>query len=179
MSRKLLVTIHLALAAFFSPILIVVGISGGLYLIGEKGQIDKQEIYRGDLSGYDFSNKDRENQIRQFIQLKGIEHEFEYAKGGTRFAMTRPTSKPYLFFQLDKEELVVSKRTPNFIASIIELHKGHGPTMFKTFQKFMAVGLLIILLSGLILGLTSKLYRFKTLAISGFGLITLLYFALF
>ncbi len=179
MSRKLIITIHLALAAFFTPILLIIGLSGGLYLIGEKGSVEKQEIYRGDLAGYDFKDKNRENQIRQFIKSHNIEHDFEYAKGGSDFGITRPTSKQHLLFQLEQDQLVVTKRTPNFIATIVELHKGHGPTAFKTFQKFVALGLFFILASGLFLGLTSPSLRKKTVAISGLGLITFLFFALF
>ena len=39
MSRTLLVTIHMTLAAFFAPFVFLVAISGGLYLIGVKGEL--------------------------------------------------------------------------------------------------------------------------------------------
>lgn len=179
MSRKLIVTIHLALAAFFTPILMIMGISGGLYLIGEKGKIDNERIYQGELSGFNFRSKNREEQVRQFIQAHNIKVEFEYLRGGSNFAITRPTSKQHLLFELKNRQLIVTKKSPNFIASIIELHKGHGPKMFKTYQKIMAIGLFLILLSGLYLGLTSRLYRYKTIAISGLGFATFLFFVLF
>jgi len=35
MNRKLLVTVHLYLASFFTPAVLLVAISGGLYLIGD------------------------------------------------------------------------------------------------------------------------------------------------
>ena len=38
MSRKLFVSIHLYLAAFFSPIVIIMAISGGLYLLDYEGE---------------------------------------------------------------------------------------------------------------------------------------------
>ncbi len=179
MSRKTIITLHLALAAFFAPVLIITGLSGGLYLISEKGIVEQLEIYRGEFTGLDLSAKDRENQIRQFIKTHNIDHDFEYIKGNNRQAYTRPTSKPHLLFEIKNEQLVVTKRTPNFVASIIELHKGHGPRAFKTFQKFMAVGLLLILLSGLYLGLTSPLYKYKTIFISGLGGTLFLFLALF
>ncbi len=172
MSRKLVVTIHLSLAAFFSPILIIIAISGGLYLIGEKGDIEKEVVFQGSLTEFNFSDDDMSGQVRQFIEKNNISHQFEYVKGGKTFAFTRPTSKQHLLFEASDNQLVVSKRTPNFIASIIELHKGHGPTLFKTYQKLTAVGLLLILVSGLFLGLTSPTYRKMTIAISGIGLMT-------
>lgn len=179
MSRKFIVTIHLAFAAFFSPVLLVVAISGGLYLIGEKGDVIKEEIYKGELAGYDFMAKDRESMIRQFLKTNNIDHEFEYAKGGDQFTITRPTSKQHLAFELKQDQLIVTKRTPNFIFAIIELHKGHGPTAFKTYQKMMAIGLIVILASGLYLGLLSPGYRRKTIVFSGLGLVSMLVLAYF
>lgn len=179
MSRKTIITLHLALAAFFAPVLIITGLSGGLYLISEKGSVKQQEIYRGELAGLDLGSKEAENQIRQFIQTQKIDYEFEYIKGNNKLAYTRPTSKLHLLFEVKNDKLVVTERTPNFAASIIELHKGHGPRAFKTFQKFMALGLLLILLSGLYLGLTSPLYKNKTIFISGLGGALFLFLALF
>lgn len=179
MSRKTIVTIHLALAAFLSPILIIIGLSGGLYLISEKGHVEQQEIYRGNMSELDLGSKDIESKIRQFIQTHKIDHEFEYIKGNHKIAYTRPTNKQHLLFQFKNRQLVVFKRSPDLVASIIELHKGHGPRAFKTFQKFTAVGLLLILLSGLYLGLTSRLYKYKTIFISCLGGALFLFLALF
>jgi uncharacterized iron-regulated membrane protein len=42
-SRKTLVTIHLYLAAFFAPILLIMAVSGGLYLLDIKGSMEKGE----------------------------------------------------------------------------------------------------------------------------------------
>ena len=178
MSRKLIITIHLALAAFFSPILIITGISGGLYLISEKGNIESQQIYENNNTNFSFGAENRENSIRTFMKEQNIDYDFEYVKGNNSFAITRPTSKLHYSFQLKNNQLVVNKRTPDFVASIIELHKGHGPTLFKTFQKLMAIGLFFILISGLYLGLTSPIYRNKTIAISGVGLITFILLAI-
>ncbi len=179
MSRKAIITLHLALAAFFSPILLMVGLSGGLYLIGEKGSFEQQEIYRGEIADFNLATKDTESQIRAFIQSHNIDHEFEYIKGNGKQSVTRPTSKQHLLFKIKGKQLIVTQRTPNFVASIVELHKGHGPRAFKTFQNFMAVGLLLILLSGLYLGLTSPMFKYKTLYISGLGGALFLFLALF
>jgi len=179
MQRKLLINIHLYLAAFFSPLVIITAISGGLYLIDEKGFTEENEIYSGNISEYDFDATDKENQVQQFLSKHNIKHDFEYIKGNSTSSYTRPTSRPHLLFKKEKNKLVVVKRTPNFVAAIIELHKGHGPRAFKTFQKIMAVGLLLILISGLILGLTSNLLRRKTLVISSVGLASFLFFVFF
>ena len=45
MDRKLLITIHMYLAAFFAPAVLLVAISGGLYLVGVKGEVKQERIY--------------------------------------------------------------------------------------------------------------------------------------
>ena len=47
MSRKLLINIHLYLAAFFTPVLLIMAISGGLYLMGIKGSYTEQQVFQG------------------------------------------------------------------------------------------------------------------------------------
>lgn len=170
MPRKLIVNIHLILAAFFAPILIITGISGGLYLIGEKGTVEQKIIYDGALGDRLFSTDNRQSEIERFVSENNLDYQFEYVKGGKNSFITRPSSRQYLSFTIKGDQLKVSQKSPNLVASIIELHKGHGPRLFKTFQKWMAIALFLILCSGLVLGLTSKVYRIKTIAISLSGL---------
>ena len=60
----------------------------------------------------------------------------------------------------------------------MELHMGHGPGLFKNFQKMFALGLLLIILSGLWLGLSSSGLRRRTLVISSAGAAVFLLLAL-
>ena len=46
--RRLIVKLHLMIAAFFAPILLMVALSGGLYLLGQKGQTLKTPIALSD-----------------------------------------------------------------------------------------------------------------------------------
>jgi hypothetical protein len=52
---------------------------------------------------------------------------------------------------------------------MIELHKGHGPGAFKTFQKIFALGLIFIMLSGLWLGISAARLRKSTLLTAAAG----------
>jgi hypothetical protein len=75
--------------------------------------------------------------------------------------------------------LVVSYNEPSIQSKLIELHKGHGPGIFKTFQKVIAVGLLFVVLSGFWLGVSALGLRRTTLIATGsgavlFGLLALL-----
>ncbi|MEE9329902.1 MAG: hypothetical protein V3V30_07155, partial [Parvularculaceae bacterium] len=56
-------------------------------------------------------------------------------------------------------------------ASLMELHKGHGPQLFKTYQKLVALGLMVVVLGGLVVGILAPLYRRKTLIACGIGLL--------
>ena len=47
---------------------------------------------------------------------------------------------------------------------MIELHKGHGPSLFKLYQKFVAILLIGVVLGGVLVGLLAKAYRGKTIA---------------
>jgi len=100
---------------------------------------------------------------------------FEYVKvkGGSLY--TRPTSSDHYIVNLASDGLEVVYAQPNLQSRMIELHKGHGPTAFKTFQKAFAVGLVFIILSGLWLGLSAtKLRRATTLTVAAGALTFLL-----
>ena len=60
---------------------------------------------------------------------------------------------------------------------MIELHKGAWTYVIQGFPKVMALGLLLIVLSGLWLGLTSSALRPSTLITSSLGLIAFLVLA--
>jgi len=61
---------------------------------------------------------------------------------------------------------------------MMELHKGHGPTAFKTYQKLVALALMAVVFGGFFVGLLAANYRRKTLIASGLGVIVFLLLAL-
>ena len=65
----------------------------------------------------------------------------------------------------------LTRNEPDLQKRLIELHKGHGPTAFKTLQKVMAVGLLAIVSTGFWLGLSAVGLRARMAAMSGAGLL--------
>lgn len=179
MSRKLLINIHLYLAAFMAPILIMIAISGGLYLMGYKGTVESNSLYKGKLSEFNVNAEDLDSEVNRFLKAQGVEANFDYAKKGGSSVFTRPTSREYYVIRIKdkgKEQgIELFHQKPDFVKTIVELHKGHGPTIFKTFQKFVAFGLVFILVSGLWLGLTApKLKKITiSLASGGFGVFIL------
>ncbi len=174
MTRKTIITLHLFLAAFLTPILVIIAVSGGMYLFGEKGNITKRTVYQGELADFDFQAKNKEALVLKFLAENQIEHKFDYIKSGSDFMLTRPTSKTHFLFEKENGNLIVTERAPDFVASMIEIHKGHGSRAMKFFQKVVAIALLLVLLSGLYLGLSSAILKTKTLAVTGAGLATFL-----
>ncbi len=170
MPRSLLINIHLYLAALFAPIVLMLAFSGGLYLLGVKGNVEQTAIQIPPDATLDLDSSRLEDDVQALLSNAGINHEFEYVKRKGSELYTRPTSREHYQIYHSTEGLVLTRNTPDIQAGLIELHKGHGPLAFKTLQKFTAAGLIIVLLSGVWLGLASDRLRKPTLISSGIGL---------
>jgi uncharacterized iron-regulated membrane protein len=180
MNRRFWVNLHLYLAAFFAPMLLIVAMSGGLYLLGIKGNVEKTEVPITKTVRLDLSSSTLEADVRLLLKEVGVQHDFEYVKLGERKVFTRPTSRASYEIKVSrgKERVSLTKIVPDLQKSMIELHKGHGPILFKQLQKVMALGLLTILLSGLYLGVTSKTLKIPTLLSAAAGLLVFIVFGL-
>ena len=180
MSRRLLVSIHLYLAAFFAPILLMMAISVGLYLLGQKGSIEKTPvpiaIDNAEIDS-DAGIAAMETAVRKLLAAIDPDFRFEYLNVKGSVIYTRPTSRTHYEIHLG-DEPKASLNEPSLQKRLIELHMGHGPRAFKTFQKAMAAGLILVMLSGLWLGISSAPLRNSTLLTSGAGLLAFLILAL-
>lgn len=176
MKRQLLIKIHLCLSAFFAPFLLLMAITGTCYLLGFKGST-KQEIVSSIAVG---DNTITKNYISSHIKKMAPDYSFEYIKEKPGVFYTRPTTRT--FYKIKKEgqsSYVVYKVTPNFLASIIEVHKGHGPSLLKTLQKVLGFILMLILITGVWLALQLKRDQKMTLVLIGAGFILLSIMILF
>lgn len=164
MSRKLFITIHMYLAAFFAPAVLLVAISGGLYLAGVKGSVIKEPIYSSSEVTIDSESSSLDADVTALLLNAGVEsYSFEYVKVSGKTLSTRPTSTEHYLIKLKDDGVEVIQARPNLQSRMIELHKGHGPNTFKTFQKVFAIGLIFIILSGLWLGISAARLRRSTL----------------
>ena len=173
--RSLWINIHLYLAAFFAPMLLVMAISGGGYLLGQKGSIEQTSIELDAPAQLSLGSESIEDDVRNLLVANAIEHEFEYLKILGQTIYTRPTSRTHYEFQLSGDQTNILRNEPDLQKRLVELHKGHGPLLFKDLQKIMALGLVIVLLSGLWLGLSSPTLRLASLIVTSLG--TLVFFA--
>jgi hypothetical protein len=164
MDRKLLITIHMYLAAFFTPAVLLVSISGGLYLAGIKGKVEQETIYSSNHTTIDSKSTSLYTDVSTLLADAGVEsYSFEYVKVSGANLYTRPTSSDHYIIKLSEGGVEVIHARPSLQSRMIELHKGHGPSAFKTFQKAFAVGLIFIILSGLWLGISAARLRRSTL----------------
>ncbi|MDF1764324.1 MAG: hypothetical protein P1U57_13025 [Oleibacter sp.] len=179
MSRKTLMTIHLYLAAFFTPMIVIMAVSGGLYLFDIKGSMDKGTpivIAGAELKGNDDAGIEH---IKSLLSGAGLDDGFEYLKDRGSMMQTRPTSRDYYEIKQTPQGVEFTPVSPSLVAAMMELHKGHGPQIFRTLQQVLAVGLVLILISGLILGLQSPMLKNKTIAVTAGGILVFVLVAAF
>jgi hypothetical protein len=178
MTRTLLIKLHLYLSAFFSAAIILVAVSGGLYLIGIKGSIQQTPV--GTVpAGPQILQDPSEANVQAVLASLGVsDFEFEYVKQKGSQLITRPTTRPFYTLDISDDEALVQYNEPSLQKRMIELHMGHGPTAYKTYQQVFAAGMLFIILSGLWLGLSSARLRLSTAVISGTGVLLFLWLAI-
>ena len=170
MNRALFITVHMYLSAFFAVFVLLVSISGGLYLLGYKGSVEQSPVFSRE-AGFEppADTAALKSAVGALLAEAGVaDYSFEYVKVKGDVLYTRPTSRTHYVIELS-EGVAISRAEPSLQAAMMELHMGHGPTAFKTFQKFFAAGLIFIILSGLWLGLSSSRLRPRTLAAAAGG----------
>ncbi|WP_409432708.1 hypothetical protein ACJ3XI_10930 [Litorimonas sp. RW-G-Af-16] len=161
-TRQILITLHLLFAGFMAPAFILMAITGGNYLLGIKGSSTSETLNVPAAASLNFNAPTIESDVRAALSAAGIEHKFEYVKSrGEGKIHLRPTSRPYLELTSDG---VVKRITPSPQKAMMELHMGHGPQLFKTYQKFVALALILVILGGVFVGLLAKAYRRITIA---------------
>ncbi|MFT4767904.1 MAG: hypothetical protein ACI8RN_001034 [Glaciecola sp.] len=174
MGRPLLINIHLYLSSFFAAVVVLVAFSGGMYLLGVKGSLETTEVAQIN-GGVALMADPSKEAVLTALRSAGIEDfGFDYVITRGDTLITRPTSRSYYGLTVDGDSVTVSRNQPSFQKRMQELHFGHGPSMYREFQKVFATGMLFIILSGVWLGLSSPRLRTRTLISAGSGLILFL-----
>jgi len=175
-TRNLLVLIHLFLAAILAPTFIMVAVTGALYLAGEKPSTHKTELELPENFQLNPENSNLEATVQKLLSEKNITIEFETLKIKGNSITTRPTSDTFVSFNQDDGEWSATLHEPTLHYSMMELHKGHGPKIFKIYQIGAGIALFFVILGGLIVGILSKAYRRKTITATILG--TIIFFLL-
>ncbi|MEP5568867.1 MAG: hypothetical protein ABJN62_13590 [Halioglobus sp.] len=168
--RKTVLTLHMYLAAFFAPAVVLVALSGGLYLVGIKGSVEQETIFVSDKPAIDPQSDTLKADVTTLLADAGVESfNYEYVKVKGDSLYTRPTSSDHYVIKIRPTGSEVIFARPDLQSRMIELHKGHGPTAFKTFQTAFSVGLTFIMISGLWLGISASRLRRSTLLTASAG----------
>lgn len=160
--RKYLILAHLWFAGLMAPAFALHAISGGLYLMNIKGTATTERVALPAGASLDFKSETLEVDVRALLEQADLKHDFEYIRNRGSLIQLRPTSKPYLEFANTPQGLSAKRVKPDAVRGLMELHKGHGPQLFKTYQKLVALLLLGVVLGGILVGLMAKAYRRQT-----------------
>lgn len=171
MPRSLFITIHLFLSSFFAAVVVLVAFSGGMYLLGVKGSLETTEV--GSTTGGAALMADAsKDAVLGALAAAGVtDFDFDYVITRGDTLLTRPTSRTYYGLTVDGDTVTVTRNVPSFQKRMQELHFGHGPSLYREFQKVFAAGMIFIILSGVWLGLSSSRLRKQTLIAAGSGLL--------
>lgn len=162
MNRKLLIDIHIYLSAFFLPFLILIPLTGFLYLIGEKGNSTKELVYTINES-MPKEAVEQKAWIQENLNRFDPDFKYEYIRSRDNNHLLRPAHKMHYNLVETSEGVEFYKITPNLLQGLVELHKGHGPQLFKKLETAFGAGLLLIMISGTWLSFMVSPYRKKTL----------------
>ncbi len=176
--RNLLVILHLVAATFVAPVFILLALSGGLYLTGNKGNTEKTVIELPANSQLNIKSETLQSDIENLLEQAGINLNFEYVKVNGNDLYTRPTSRTFVHFSQTPSALKAYLVKPSLQFTLIELHKGHGPQLFRVYQIIAAISLFFTIINGLIIGLMAPAYRkiAVTSLVAGTALFVLLAF---
>jgi hypothetical protein len=162
MKRHHLITVHMILSTFLLPFLLMMPLSGGLYLFGIKGDEVREESFEIDVE-IPQGELERENYFRELSRAQSLNLDFEYIKENGDTLIFRPTSKDYYSAQDGRAKF--THHRPSLLKKMMELHKGHGPRNFKNFEMLFGLGLLLMTFTGVWMAILIPAYR-KKLGIS-------------
>ncbi len=167
--RNLLVKIHLYAASLLAPIFLLVAFSGGLNHAGFEGSTKDTPIALPAGTQFDSKSPTFEADVRSFLKAQKVDVDFEYIRARGDSFTTRPTSRTHVAFEKKDGALTAKLVEPSFIYALMEIHKGHGPSISKLFGALAGLMLFFVVIGGLLVGLLSPAYRKPTMlsAIAG------------
>lgn len=171
--RRWMILGHLFAASFMAPAFGLVAITGGLHMVGGGEKLNTQPLPLPRGATLDFDSQTLDADLRALFGQANIDLDFGYIKArGASKIQTRPTSRPYVEVSQTPNGLKATMNKPNFQKAMMEIHKGHGPKILRSYHKLAALLLCLVIFSGILTGLLAKAYRRKTLAmlISGSAL---------
>lgn len=178
MNRPTLITLHLGLASVFLPLLLLIPLSGGLYLLDYDGKVAKTEAFQIGDALPDGNSDNIEDFFRRQFKAQNIDFDFEFIRVSGDNYTFRPSSRAHYMATKSAGGFTVYKMEPDFFRRLIEIHKGHGPRVIQWLQIAFALSVILVSISGIYLAVTVPAYRkilitgfVAGLAVLGFGLL--------
>lgn len=173
-TRQLIIKLHLIVAAFMFPAIVMFLGTGALYTWGNTGEYvdtkhsialsqplsdDKdalKKVAAAELTRLGIAPPSGSPSVRKL----GDAYRFEWS-GANRDVYLEPTDDAAVG-KLTVKETTTHRR-------LVQLHKAKGTTAFKLYASVLAGSLLLLVISGLIVSLTSPVYRRLTIITAGLG----------
>ena len=168
MSRVFLTKLHLLLAAFMFPAILMFLGTGALYTWGETGKTVDTKTQVTLTAPLDPENEDALRAVavaelakagldeptgKSRVRKVGGSYAYEWT-GSRRDITIEPSDDPLV------ANVSIKEATPHRI--LVQLHKAKGSTVFKAYATVLALVLFLLVVSGVVLGLQVKLYRRMT-----------------
>ncbi|WP_417319045.1 hypothetical protein [Emcibacter sp.] len=161
--RRFLVLAHLYLAAFLAPAFLLMAISGGMHVAGFKEEVTRTPIELPAGTMLDPKSPTLEEDVRSLLAAQNIDVDFEYIKDRGNNFLTRPTSRTFVEFEVGEDSMQATLNEPDWQYSLMELHMGHGPRIFRTYLIAVGSVLFLSVVGGLLVGLLAPNYRRPTI----------------
>lgn len=174
MSRLFLTKLHLLLAAFLFPAILMFLATGALYTWGETGKIDESKREVALSAPLDSTSETAMRAVavaelaraglepptgKPRLRKTGERSSFEWT-GSRRDIVVEPTADPLV--------AKVTIKEASMHRVLVQLHKAKGGTVFKVYATLLALALFLLVASGLIIGWQSPpLRRMTTLGSLG------------
>ena len=117
------------LLCFFSAAIVLVALSGGLYLVGIKGTIDQTRVGLAGSREQLLAEPSIESVQAVLAEVSIADFEFDYVKQKGSQLITRP----FYALNVSGNEVEVQYNEPSLQKKMIELHMGHGAVAYKTY----------------------------------------------
>lgn len=159
--------VHLILATFIFPIILMFLVTGALYTLGIKGSYDTQlytlhlntPLQKDDASLIDFVTKELQNLNLSpptgDIRNQSTDGRIELNWRGAALRVTLESRLP------TEAKLIVQKAS--WYKRLLELHTANGATAFKVYAIVLASSLFMLLITGFIMALQMPKYQKLTL----------------
>jgi uncharacterized iron-regulated membrane protein len=170
MKRAFWIQLHLLLAAFFLPLMLMMPLSGTLYLLGFKGEQNVVEAFRvpGPYPA-EASADEQEAWVRARFAEQKVDFDFEYIRAGKGEWVFRPSSRVHFAAKQVESEVVFSRLEPDLQKRLMEIHMGHGPQLMKQLTIGFGLALILTALSGVYLAWGIASYRARAGIAFGVG----------